>query len=120
MANITGTNAGDTLTGTNSADQIRGLGGADSMSGRDGDDILEGGAGGDLLDGANGFDMASYHGSGVGVYVDLKLGYGALGDAEGDGLYQIEGAIGSAQGDFLGGTDGHNVLRGEGGIDTLV
>ena len=52
--------------------------------------------------------------------VYLNLGYRQGGDAQGDGLYGIEGVIGSGYADFLVGKDDRNVLRGEGGNDTLV
>jgi Ca2+-binding RTX toxin-like protein len=119
MAIINGTAGGDTLTGTNQADRISGLGGDDWLSGLGGDDELDGGAGADLLDGAEGFDTASYRGSASGVIVRLNGGFGKGGDAEGDGLFGIEGAIGSAHDDFLVGTDGRSVLRGENGNDVL-
>lgn len=120
MATINGTNASETLNGTNQADRISGLGGADDLSGRDGDDLLDGGDGADFLDGGNGFDTASYRTSATGVIVRLNGGFGKGGDAEGDGLFGIEGAIGSAHDDFLVGKDGErNVLRGGDGVDVL-
>ncbi len=119
MAIINGSNAGDTLTGTNQADRISGLGGDDRLSGLGGNDEFEGGAGADLLDGADGFDIASYRASAAGVIVRLNGGFGKGGDAEGDGLFGIEGAIGSAHNDFLVGNDDRSVLRGENGNDVL-
>ena len=53
------------------------------------------------------------------MLVCLDLGYGLGGDAQGDGLYGIEGVIGSAHGDVLVGKDDRNVLRGEDGNDAL-
>src|SRR5688500_7879738 len=119
MATITGTANGDMLTGTNQADRISGLGGDDWLSGLGGNDELEGGVGADLLDGADGFDIASYRASSAAVIVRLNAGFGKGGDAEGDGLFGIEGAIGSAHDDFLVGNDDRSVLRGENGNDVL-
>ena len=119
MATITGTANGDTLNGTGQADRISGLGGDDWLSGLGGNDEFEGGAGADLLDGADGFDVASYRTSAAGVIVRLNAGFGKGGDAEGDGLFGIEGAIGSAFDDFLVGNDDRSVLRGENGNDVL-
>jgi Ca2+-binding RTX toxin-like protein len=121
MAIVTGTNASDPeLEGTSLADQILGLGGNDILIGFDGDDELEGGAGADELFGSAGIDFASYRGSSSGVFVDIN---GILaGDASGDRLYSIEGLIGSAHADVLGGLniiDERNVLKGDGGNDAL-
>src|ERR671911_208982 len=101
MATITGTDASNQLNGTNLADRIFGLGGNDALEGLDGDDLLEGGAGMDDQYGGNGFDLASYRSSGAGVSVRLNLSYGEGGDAQGDGLYDIEGVVGSAHADLL-------------------
>jgi Ca2+-binding RTX toxin-like protein len=121
MAIVTGTDASDPeLEGTALADQIFGLGGDDILIGFGGNDTLEGGAGADELFGSNGFDYASYRGSNQGVFVDIN-GVQS-GHATGDHLYSIEGLIGSAYGDVLGGLDlgdQRNVLRGEGGSDVL-
>ena len=83
-----------------------GLAGDDELVGFDGDDVLEGGAGADVLWGGYGFDYASYKGSPAGVTVYLSSSYGAeRGDAQGDVLHEIEGVIGSAYDDLLGGDD---------------
>ncbi len=66
MANITGTNASQTLNGTSSPDTIQGLGGsdvinalgaADTVSGGDGADTLQGGDGNDTLYGHSAADL---------------------------------------------------------------
>src|SRR5215213_9383233 len=110
------------LKGTNLADQMYGLAGDDELVGFDGDDVLEGGQGADVLWGGYGFDYASYQGSSpVGVSVSLYGSSGSAygGDAQGDILHEIEGVIGSAFNDGLGGNDQANVLRGEDGDDVL-
>jgi Ca2+-binding RTX toxin-like protein len=124
MAIVNGTNASDPeLEGTNLADQIFGLGGDDILIGFGGDDTLEGGAGADQLFGSGGLDLASYKGSAAGVQISLYddlTGYASGGDATGDRIASIEGAIGSAYGDVFYGNGQRNVFRGEGGNDTLV
>ncbi|WP_376100808.1 beta strand repeat-containing protein (plasmid) [Roseomonas sp. CCTCC AB2023176] len=100
---------GDTLTGTN-ADNL--------LVGRDGDDTLEGGAGADSLDGGAGNDVVSY--AGAASRVEVGLGGFAVGDAEGDVFVSVEGLIGSAFGDSLGGAEGAETLDGGAGDDLLV
>ena len=60
MADIDGTNNGESLDGTAGADTIDGLGGDDTIDGLGGDDTLTGGAGADVFvfraAGGNGFD----------------------------------------------------------------
>jgi Ca2+-binding RTX toxin-like protein len=126
MAIITGTDGDDKypdgteLQGTNLADQIYGLAGDDALVGLGGDDRLEGGAGADELWGGNGFDLASYRGAPAGVTLYMSSSYGGEGgDAAGDRLFGVEGVIGSAHRDLLGGDGGDNVLRGGGGDDAL-
>src|SRR5215213_8721860 len=139
MAIITGTDGNDRyndpsypgnveLKGTNGDDQMYGLAGNDELVGFDGDDLLEGGAGADVLWGQYGFDTASYKGSSpVGVSVSLYGSSGSAhgGDAEGDVLHEIEGVIGSAFNDGLGGNDqangraGNDRLDGGDGSDTI-
>src|SRR3954452_21169230 len=88
MANITGTNAGETLNGTNGKDVIHGLGGADILNGKDGDDFLEGNKGNDIHNGGNGNDTIEWedgdgsdlnHG-GSGIDTQVFEGSLALGD----------------------------------------
>jgi Ca2+-binding RTX toxin-like protein len=125
MAIITGTSGDDKepneLDGTDLADQIFGLAGNDTLVGFGGDDVLEGGAGADELFGSGGFDTASYRNSPTGVVAILGEGsYADRGDATGDELFSVEGLIGSAFGDGLGGDDLRNVLRGGGGGDEMA
>jgi hypothetical protein len=49
MADINGTENGDTLSGTDAADVIRGLGGNDFIESRGGDDNVDGGDGDDVI-----------------------------------------------------------------------
>jgi Ca2+-binding RTX toxin-like protein len=57
MANITGTEAADTLQGSAQNDTISGLGGNDTLWGQAGDDLLSGGLGDDRLYGGAGNDQ---------------------------------------------------------------
>ena len=51
--------------------------------------------------------------------VDLNIGAGGGGDAQGDVLVSIENVIGSNFGDFLTGSAEANVITGGGGADTF-
>jgi len=110
VENLTGSAFNDTLTGN---------AGVNVLTGGAGDDLLRGGAGADTLIGGSGNDTASYTGSSAGVQVDLKLGTGLRGDAEGDRLTGIENLIGSDFVDTLIGDDAENVLMGGAGDDIL-
>ncbi len=113
-------NAGDDhLVGNEGNDRLYGGAGDDTLEGRQDDDWLDGGAGADTLIGGFGSDTASYEGSSAGVRVDLALGTGLNGDAEGDTLANIENLNGSAQRDIFLGDGGDNVFTGKGGDDLL-
>ncbi|MGO4126826.1 calcium-binding protein [Inquilinus sp. YAF38] len=127
----TGVNQGDAqgdiytsiegLVGSAFADKLTGNAADNTLIGGAGNDGLFGGGGADNLVGGDGFlDVASYLGSAVAVTVDLSLGTGHGGDAEGDTLTGIEGMDGSAFDDALIGDGGGNVLAGEMGDDRLV
>ena len=126
MAIITGTSGDDRepneLFGTELADQIYGLTGNDTLVGLGGDDLLEGGAGADELFGSGGLDLASYKASQAAVHVNLYddlTGSASGGDAAGDRLFSVEGAIGSAYGDIFYGNGQGNVFHGGAGDDFL-
>ena len=110
IENVTGTTFDDTLVGDI---------GANVLNGHDGDDVVNGGAGADSLIGGAGIDRAGYGGSTDGVTVDLALGTGLGGDAEGDTLTGIEDVNGTGVDDTLGGDAGANVLTGQTGDDML-
>lgn len=119
-ANALGGEAGrDTLSGGAGADSLDGGGGADRLLGGLGDDRLAGGAGADYLDGGDGLDIAVYISAVAGVSVDLGRHQGLAGDALGDGLWAIEGIVGSPHADALTGDDGDNRLYGAYGADTI-
>ena len=116
---IVGSEQGDTMIGGGGNDIFLGADGADILSGGGGDDFFRGGAGADDLTGGLGTDEAEYLSSGVGVTVDLSLGTGLGGDAEGDTLSEIENLTGSNQNDTLIGEVGANTLSGFGGDDVI-
>ncbi|MBL4645737.1 MAG: hypothetical protein JKY99_04690 [Rhizobiales bacterium] len=110
----------DVLFGGAGADILQGGSGVDYLSAGTGDDLLQGGTGADQLDGGSGFDLASYGASEVGVTVDLVVGEGQFGNAEGDELISIEGLVGSVYSDTLSGDDADNALYGGSGADILI
>jgi Ca2+-binding RTX toxin-like protein len=102
-------------------DTVTGTGLDDKLSGFAGDDTFVGGGGKDAIDGGAGMDTASYLTSSAGVTVNLQLGTGTGGDAQGDTLTGIEKLIGSKFADKLTGSAGDNILIDGGrGIDTLA
>src|SRR5262245_19985059 len=134
MAVIYGTNISDWIDDatkgvTEGKDIIIAMDGGDTIFGLGGDDLIKGGGGADNLYGGQGVDTADYSDSNAGVIVDLDLGTGLGGTAEGDKLYSIENVNGSSYDDTLIGDAGDNVLDGgagndqlfgNGGADTLV
>ena len=114
-------NNANTLRGFGGVDDLRGLGGVDRLEGGDGDDVLMGGTGGDLLFGGSGIDTATYRLSEKPVHVDLALGQGFTGEADGDTLISIENLIGSNVGDdILIGNAGANEISGLNGDDLMI
>jgi serralysin len=111
IENLEGSSHNDFLQGNASANVLTGLGG---------NDIFKGGGGADTLNGGSGIDTASYADSGEGVSVNLRLGTGNNGTAEGDELISIENLIGSDHGDFLIGDDSDNLIQGGDGNDFLL
>ncbi|MGK9165721.1 hemolysin [Inquilinus limosus] len=110
IENVNGSQWNDTLGGDAGANVLAGLGG---------NDVLRGGRGADRLDGGVGSDTASYYASATGVAVDLAVGTGMDGDAQGDVLVSIENVDGGQGNDTLAGTIGANILAGWGGDDVL-
>ncbi len=117
---------GDTLisienvVGSALADMLIGNAADNALAGGAGDDLLQGLGGADVLDGGAGLDTADYSESADGVTVNLALGTGAGGDAQGDTLRNIENITGSAFDDTLTGDANANVLLGGDGDDTLA
>ncbi|UXN59390.1 hypothetical protein [Phyllobacterium zundukense] len=120
--NVVGTNQDDKITGNASHNILIGLGGTDLLLGMAGNDTLIGGGGRDGMDGGDGVDTVSYETSPGGVRITFEsdsFASGRGGDAELDGIENVENAIGSNFNDELKGDAGNNVLRGGGGADLL-
>ncbi|MDP4594525.1 MAG: hypothetical protein NWT00_08210, partial [Beijerinckiaceae bacterium] len=117
---------------------IDGGAGNDTITGRDRSDFITGGPGADRIDGAGGDDTAEYLYSSFGVDVSLVravtiagvvyTGSGLNGDAQGDGLLNVESVSGSDYDDvitgnalvnYLAGSSVNDVLHGAGGNDNL-
>lgn len=119
-----GTSGADTLTGSTSGDEFYALGGNDSISASGGNDTIDGGAGADTIDGGAGIDYVTFSSASAGVAASVTnstgAGSGTAGDAAGDSYTTIEGLIGSAYNDTLGGTgfsSGSLLLQGGAGDD---
>jgi len=119
---------GDTFTGTATSEVFHGMNGNDTIDGGGGSDEITGGAGADTLDGGDGIDTALYIESDAAVTIDLELGTGAGGHADGDTLVNIEKIeatayddtlLGSESSDTLLGLDGSDTVNGRGGNDVL-
>jgi serralysin len=116
-----GTDKSETINGNDNHNLMHGYGGDDRMFGFAGDDLLIGGTGADFMDGGTGiFDTLGYMDSSVGVTVNLALGFGRFGTAEGDTFVNMDDIIGSPHDDTLTGNDGSNRLMGEVGNDVLT
>jgi Ca2+-binding RTX toxin-like protein len=100
-------------------DLLFGGGGRDLLDGGDGNDLLIGGVGADTLIGGAGIDTVRYDSSGE-VRVNLTLGSGGFGDAEGDVISGVENVVGTAFTDVLRGSAAANTLSGLGAGDALL
>lgn len=114
----------DTITvnseGTTLSASLYGGAGDDTLTGGANRDGLTGGAGADTLDGGASADTAYYVDSSEAVEIDLAAGKGKGGDAEGDTLISIEGAVGSSKDDKFTGNDAHNRFYGRDGDDEFI
>ena len=108
------------IFGSASGEDLRGSRMRDAINGGDGGDTLTGGAGADALNGGDGADAASYALSTALVKINLSLGAGAGGDAQGDTLTSIESVTGSAFNDVIYGDAAANVFKGGAGDDKLT
>lgn len=126
---LLGGDGDDTLSGGIGNDDLFGDKGADKIYGGEGHDTLHGGEGSDLMDGGNGTDMVDYQASATGVYVNLDVGFGGLGDAQGDryvSIEQVEGSrfndtiIGGRDNNWIDGNEGDDVIDGRSGNDHLT
>ncbi|MCG8566145.1 MAG: hypothetical protein MI747_13790, partial [Desulfobacterales bacterium] len=112
----------DTINTGAGDDVIYGEAGDDTINAGDDDDIIVGGRGADVIDGGIGSDTVVFMGTptaATGVVVNLALGTGSGGDAQGDTYTQVENVMGSVYADTLTGNDQANHLSGNGGNDTI-
>ena len=107
---------GDVLSGI---ENLSGSGFSDTLIGDGAGNRLRGGAGADFLDGGAGTDTADYSEFERGVTVNLQLGLGWNGDAQGDRLVSIENVTGSWNDDVIVGDAGANALNGNWGDDRI-
>lgn len=110
----------DLLIGGAGRDKMQGDAGDDVLRGNAGHDRLLGDAGSDRLNGGSGQDWVDYSASRDGVTVNLTLGTGIGGDADGDIISKIEKVKGTAYDDYVIGNLSHNRLLGENGNDVLI
>jgi len=133
MAEITGTNSGETLNGTPDADSIYGLGGDDTLNGLGGNDTLDGGSGNDTMNGGLGDDI--YFVDAAGDIVNENAGEGndeirtnravyslaAMPDVENlTGLGTSQTLTGNAQGNIITAGAGNDLIDGAAGADTMI
>jgi Ca2+-binding RTX toxin-like protein len=109
----------NTLTGSDFADKLKGDSTSEKINAGAGDDLLGGSGGADTLDGGMGKDAVSYDTSKLAVKIDLTLGKGKEGDAEGDRYFNIENVSGSGYNDVIVGNLSANTLSGGKGNDIL-
>jgi len=117
-----GKQGNDTIYGGAGNDIIFGGDGDDVIYAGPGDDYIYGGNGADIIDGGNGTDTLAFKGDGSlrkGVTIDLIIGIGKEGDAEGDSYKSIENVYGTIHNDSLIGSDSDNKLYALEGEDTL-
>jgi Ca2+-binding RTX toxin-like protein len=116
----TGGNGDDQLFGGTLNDVLAGGAGIDAITSGDGNDVVRGGLGADMLAAGAGTDLLDYTGSSAGVWVDLGVGAGRFGDAQGDAFNGFENVLGSSRADALIGDQQANLIDGAGGNDSLV
>jgi Ca2+-binding RTX toxin-like protein len=117
----------DALIGSSGNDFLAGQDGPDSLGGDQNDDLLDGGRGSDSLRGGSNFDTVTYSSHAGGVAASIGGFPGTDGNSE-DGPagaadtidFDVEGLIGTAFNDSLGGDGDPNAIFGGGGRDTLT
>jgi Ca2+-binding RTX toxin-like protein len=121
IANLAGSQSGDSLTGNDQNNGLFGDAGNDTLDGGGGNDFLTGAAGNDLIIGGAGIDTADYSaGATAGVTITLNAGAATVsGGAGADTLSGIENVNGSQFNDSITGDAGNNVIDGLAGNDTL-
>ncbi|XP_063802061.1 uncharacterized protein LOC134969810 [Pseudophryne corroboree] len=119
---LQGSDGKDYLSGGPGDDQIHGGKGNDLILGGEGDDVIYAGQGADTIYGGPGSDTLLFVGdfsNKTGVFINLDIGYGAGGDAEGDLYFGMENVLGTSYDDIVVGNDDNNYLSGGGGNDLI-
>ncbi len=112
----------DVISTGDGNDVIYGEAGDDTINAGGDDDIIVGGRGADSITGGTGEDTLVFIGdpsNSTGVVVNLALGTGSGGDAQGDTYREVEHVNGSNYADVITGNDQSNRLSGQVGNDTL-
>ena len=123
----------DIVSGGDDDDFVRGGFGNDQVSGDDGNDYVHGGEGDDVIDGGAGFDRVAFSlqptETQVGASIDLNIqgvaqdtGHGMdtlIGIEHASGTIFNDSIDGSAEGNWLWGQDGDDVLLGNAGDDLI-
>lgn len=117
--NIEGSDYNDIFGGDGNDNHLSGGAGNDGLWGSSGNDVLEGGMGADRLYGGAGDDRVVYRDSDAAVTINLAVGAGTGGHAEGDTIAEVENVEGSDHNDVLEGDGGINLLYGGDGDDDL-
>ena len=116
---LQGTPGDDTVYGDDGDNPIDALGGDDFIFALAGDDTIRASEGADTIDGGEGFDTIDFTTSTEAVSVDLHLGAGLGGTAEGDHYTSIEAVVGSSFDDAISGANISDALNGGAGNDTI-
>jgi len=116
----------DAYLDNNNSDRLEGGGGNDWMLGGGGNDVFDGGAGDDIMYGDQGFDVLDFSDGTSGITFALYWdGYlGGMTDLSAAGLghdtyFDMEGVIGTAFNDVLGGSVQGNSIDGGAGNDII-
>lgn len=117
---VSGSMLANVITGTDNNDYLYTGFGADSVQAGLGNDQIFGSAGADTINGGDGHDTLRFEYSNTAVTVNLLLGQGSGGDADGDRYFGIESVYGSQAGDtIIFGTVG-SYAAAQGGNDTII
>lgn len=114
-----GLGGSDVLIGNGGHDFMLGGDGNDSIFGGTGRDVMRGNAGADHIDGASEDDWIQYNDAPGGISLNLELGKGTRGHANGDTFVNIEHIRGSNFADTIIGSSGRNLILGEAGDDEI-
>ena len=91
-----GSAGNDTLFGRDGNDRLISGDGNDSVFGGIGNDTISSGAGNDFYDGGDGIDRVDFQTSTSAVLIDLTVGAGAFGHAQGDRLCVLNPSLAAA------------------------